>query len=318
MYKEKTIRVFVKSIDKETENVKRFALAALDGNLLPKFSGGAHIAAYIETPNGLIVRHYSLTSGPDETQYYKIAVRLSEFSRGGSRYWHQHIKVGDELEISYPKNHFPLSFKARHHVFYAAGIGITPFLSMIEELQEKGSSFELHYASKSKDICAFYDFLKQHYRDQTQFYFSKDQQRMNTHILENHRMGTHVYFCGPDSFITEFTDAAIRMGYTKMNIHFERFTPPQPKNLKPFLVELKDGHLISVNKDQTLLNALHEHGVQVPYSCQVGRCGTCEVRVREGEIEHFDSFLNDEQQKSNAMILTCVSRAKSDKVVLEI
>jgi ferredoxin len=203
-------------------------------------------------------------------------------------------------------------------VLYAAGIGITPFLSMMKELEQRGSSFELHYASKSKDSCAFYDFLKQRFSEHSHFYFSKDQQRMNITSLENHRMGTHVYFCGPETFITEFTDAALRLGYPKMSIHSERFNPPQPRNLTSFMVQLNDGSKIHVNENQTLLLALQNHGIEAPYSCQVGRCGTCELKVKEGEVDHYDSFLSEDQQKSHSMILTCVSRSKSDKLVLEI
>jgi dimethylamine monooxygenase subunit B len=317
LYKEKTITVYVKAIEQETEFVKRFTLAAVDGKPLPRFSGGAHISTFIEEEK-VIVRQYSLTSNPDETQNYQIAVRLSETSRGGSRYWHQKMKVGDILFISYPKNQFPLSFKAKHHVFYAAGIGITPFLSMMKDLTKKGAHFELHYASKSKGNCSFYEYLQVHFPNQCHFYFSNKKQRLNASFLERHPIGTHVYFCGPETFITQFTDEAVKLGYPNSSIHFERFTPPQPMNTMPFHVQIKNGTLIQVSKDQSLLEALLEQGITAPYSCRVGRCGTCELKVKEGEIDHYDSFLSDEQKKTNSKILACVSRAKSSKLLLEI
>jgi dimethylamine monooxygenase subunit B len=317
LYKEKTIIVYVKAIEQETDFVKRFTLAAVDGKPLPKFSGGAHISTFIEEEK-VIVRQYSLTSNPDETQDYQIAVRLSEISRGGSWYWHQKMKVGDKLLISYPKNQFPLSFKAKHHVFYAAGIGITPFLSMMKDLTNKGAPFELHYASKSKENCSFYEYLQVHFPNQCHFYFSNKKQRMNVSYLERQPIGTHVYFCGPETFITQFTDEAVKLGYPNSSIHYERFTPPQQINTMPFHVQIKNGTLIQVSKDQSLLEALLEQGINAPYSCRVGRCGTCELQVKEGEIDHHDSFLSDEQQRSNSLILTCVSRAKSTKLVLDI
>jgi dimethylamine monooxygenase subunit B len=317
LYKEKTIPVVIKDIKEETEFVKRFTLASVDGKLLPKFSGGAHISTYIEDED-LLVRQYSLTSSPDNTKHYQIGVRLSDASRGGSRYWHQKMKVGDRLHISYPKNHFPLSFKAKHHVFYAAGIGITPFLSMMNELHSRGTSFELHYASKTEEACAFYEFLQKHYPNECRFYFSNKKQRVNLSTLEGHPIGTHVYFCGPESFITDLTESAFQLGYPASAVHMERFTPLQPKDMEPFYVQLKDGTLIEVAKEQTLLEALLNNGIKSPYSCRVGRCGTCELPVSEGEIAHYDSFLSEEQQKSNSMILTCVSRAKSDMLVLDV
>jgi dimethylamine monooxygenase subunit B len=317
LYKEKTIPVMIKDIKDETAFVKRFTLASVDGMPLPKFSGGAHISTYIED-NELLVRQYSLTSSPDDTKHYQIGVRLSDASRGGSRYWHQNMKIGDQLHISYPKNHFTLSFKAKHHVFYAAGIGITPFLSMMNELHSRDASFELHYASKTKEACAFYEYLQEHYPNQCHFYFSNKKQRINQPSLEEHPIGTHVYFCGPESFISDLTESAHQLGYPPSAVHTERFTPPQPKEMKPFKVQLKDGTLIKVARDQTLLEALLNKGIKAPYSCRVGRCGTCELTVVEGEIAHYDSFLSEEKKRSQSRILTCVSRAKSDMLVVDV
>lgn len=306
----------IKDIKQETDFVKKFTIVSVDGKPLPKFSGGAHISTYIDDRE-LFVRQYSLTSSPEEAAHYQIAVRLSDTSRGGSRYWHQKMKVGDRLEISYPKNHFPLSFKAKHHVFYAAGIGITPFLSMMNELHSRGTSFELHYASKTEKDCAFYEFLQEHFPKQCRFYFSNKKERINQSSLEEHPIGTHVYFCGPESFISDLTESAYQFGYPSSSVHMERFTPPQPKDMQSFNVQLKDGTLVKVAKDQTLLEALLNKGIQAPFSCRVGRCGTCELQVVEGEIAHYDSFLSEEQKQSQSRILTCVSRAKSDMLVLD-
>jgi dimethylamine monooxygenase subunit B len=317
LYNEKTIPVVINDIKEETEFVKRFKLTSVDGKPLPKFSGGAHISTYIENED-LLVRQYSLTSSPDNTKHYQIGVRLSDASRGGSRYWHQNMKVGDRLHISYPKNHFPLSFKAKHHVFYAAGIGITPFLSMMNELHSRGSSFELHYASKKEEACAFYEFLQENYPNECRFYFSNKKQRIDSSSLEEQSIGTHVYFCGPESFIVELTESAHQLGYPPSAVHMERFTPPQPKDKEPFNVQIKDGTFIEVARDQTLLEALLNKGIKAPYSCRVGRCGTCELKVVEGEITHYDSFLSEEQKQNQSRILTCVSRAKSDMLVLDV
>jgi dimethylamine monooxygenase subunit B len=316
--KENTIPVFIKSIEAETEQVKRFTLASVSGAKLPPFCGGAHITTYIEADEGLMVRPYSLTSFPDQTDFYQIAIRLSEDSKGGSKLWHQQIKMGDRLKISYPKNHFSLSFKAKHHVFYAAGIGITPFLSMMAELKEKKTSFELHYAAKSEELCSFYSLIKEKYADETTFYFSNRQNRLSIDSLLDHKIGTHVYFCGPESFITIFKNEAERIVYPKTSIHYELFSVSIPQSDKAFQVELTSGLSITVSKNQSLLEALLSNGINTPYSCRVGRCGTCEVKVLDGEIEHRDLFLTEEQKHTNGCILTCVSRAKSEKLVIHL
>jgi dimethylamine monooxygenase subunit B len=318
MINEKTIPVFIKSIKKETDHIKSFTLSPIEGYKLPSFSSGSHLTTYIEANKDLIIRPYSLTNHPDQNDSYQIAIRLSESSKGGSLYWHHKIKVGDKLQISYPKNHFPLSFHAKRHVFYAAGIGITPILTMMAELKDKGVSFELHYAAKSKDHCAFYQEIFEKYEHQAYFYFSNERNRLSKDSLLEHPIGTHVYFCGPEEFIGSFSEEALRIGYPKTSIHSERFTSFTPKELFPFQIRLSSGGTITVSKKQTLLGALIENGIQAPYSCRIGRCGTCELKVIEGEIDHYDSFLTEEQRIASKSIISCVSRAKSNKLVIDL
>ncbi len=312
-----TIEVRVKSIKKETSTIKRFTLEAVDGVMLPPFGGGSHIITYLPHPTGIMERHYSVFN-LSEPGVMEIAVRLAEPTNGGSAYWHHNVSEGDIVKISYPKNHFPMSFQAKHHVFYAAGIGITPFLSMMAELAERNQSFELHYGAKAKEQCAFYDVLKERYPEQCHFYFSEDEspKRLSPVSLLDHNIGTHVYFCGPEKMIGEFTQAAKTYGYPSFNIHFERFAPPENKQAKPFTVTLKkSGKQLEIPKDCSLLDVIRKNGINLLYSCRVGGCGTCEVKVSEGKITHFDSFLTEEQQNTNQTMLCCVSRGEGHLVL---
>ena len=158
----------------------------------------------------IIERNYSLVSHPTDRTQYAIAIRKDEASRGGSVYWHDQIKWGS-VRNQLAKNHFPLAFKAaKHHVFYAAGIGITPFMTMMEDLTAEGKSFELHYAARTKEDCAFYDELKAKYPDKCHFYFSRTENptKMTPVTMAEHRIGSHVYFCGPVSMVKEYKEAA--------------------------------------------------------------------------------------------------------------
>ncbi len=319
MHLDSTIEVRVKSIKKETATIKRFTLQALNGSKLPPFSGGSHITTYLPHPDGVLERQYSIfnTSGPGQIE---IAVRLAEDSTGGSYYWHHQVRKGDVLKVSGPKNYFPLSFQAKRHVFYAAGIGITPFLSMMVELAEKNLPFELHYAAKSKEQCAFYEFLTRTYPDSCHFYFSdgEEKRRLSPIQLMEHPIGTHIYFCGPERMIEEFKSAAREYGYPSFNVHFERFAAPVKKEQHPFEVMLKQsGQKLAVPAKSSLLEVLRENCIDVPYSCRVGGCGTCEVKVVEGQVEHYDSFLTEDQQRSNRTMLSCVSRGKG-RLVLDL
>lgn len=318
MQRNSLFEVCVRNIIQETCTIKRFTLQATEGSYLPSFSGGSHITTFLPHPSGMLERHYSIFNTSSELGVFEIAVRLAYNSTGGSLYWHQNVHIGDVLTVSYPKNYFPLSFQAKHHVFYAAGIGITPFLSMIEELKGKDGSFELHYATKSKEQCAFYDYLSKMYPDQCHFYFSngEDKKRLLSSQLMNHRIGTHVYFCGPENMIQDFTIAAKKYGYPSFNIHSERFAPPSKKDHNQFQVNLKRSDTqFLIPADSSLLDIFLQNGIKIPYSCRVGGCGTCEVKVMDGDIVHFDSFLTEEQKHSNRTMLCCVSRGKGSLVL---
>ncbi|MEH7110281.1 PDR/VanB family oxidoreductase [Bacillus sp. JJ1764] len=311
------IAVYVDKIVQVTDFVKRFHLVPVHLELLPAFTGGAHIATYLKTDGEVIERNYSLVSHPTDRTHYAIAIRKDDNSRGGSVYWHEKVKVGDHLEISWPKNHFPLAFKsAKHHVFYAAGIGITPFLTMMEDLTTEGKSFELHYGARTKEECAFFDDLNTKYPDKCHFYFSRTAtpHKMTPESMADHRIGTHVYFCGPITMVKEFKAAAESFGYPDHSIHFELFAAVDEGPKDPFVVKLANSsQTVEVTEQETLLEALLKAGVPAPYSCKVGGCGSCEVQVISGEIDHRDHFYKDEERQTKSVILTCCSRAKESK-----
>jgi dimethylamine monooxygenase subunit B len=312
------IKVRVAEVAEETPLVKSFKLVPTEREL-PRFSAGAHITTYLPTDNQLLERHYSLAGNPKNTDSYMIAVRRSETSRGGSEFWHSQMKVGDELEVSHPKNHLPLSFEAKHHIFIAAGIGITPFMAMMAEMNAAGKSFELHYAAASADYCPFYSFIQSHYGKQAFFYFSSERQRMSTLLMWNQPVGSHVYLCGPEGMISQFKHSAESYGYPDSSIHFELFTPPNLGPSHPFEVMLTKSNVsIQVPEDRSLLDVLLEKGIEAPYSCKIGGCGSCEVEVGEGEVDHRDFFLSDQDKNKRNVMLTCVSRAKSKQVSIRL
>lgn len=154
--------VQVSQVEPLTEQVKRFTLVATDGKPLPAFTGGSHIIVQMSDGDNQYSNAYSLLSSPHDTSCYQIAVRLEENSRGGSRFLHQQVKVGDRLTISTPNNLFALIPSARKHLFIAGGIGITPFLSHMAELQHSDVDWQLHYCSRNPESCAFRDELVQH------------------------------------------------------------------------------------------------------------------------------------------------------------
>lgn len=314
------IDMYVGKIVQVTESIKRFYLYPSDNGLLPAFTGGAHITTFVNTGEKIIEREYSLVSHPTNRNHYSISINKDSNSRGGSVYWHDHIKEGDTLQTTPPKNHFPLSFQAKHHVFYAAGIGITPFLTMIEDLEAEGKTFELHYAARTQESCAYFDYLNSKYPGKIHFYFTRNDNpnRMTPETMMNHRIGSHVYFCGPVSMVNEYREAAKSYGYPTKSIHFEVFAIDDGPR-KPFKVELtEEKRTIVVTPEETLLEALLAAGVDAPYSCKAGGCGQCEIEVVSGTVDHRDIFYSDEEREERNVILACCSRAKDEDLVLSI
>lgn len=296
----------IKQTEYITPTVKKFTLISEEKEL-PLFGAGAHIT--IRLPMG--TRQYSLINDPfGEENAYTIAVKNVGSENGASTYLHTHIREGDTLEVSAPDNYFPIRSEARHHVLFAAGIGITPFLSMMAHLTRIGHSFELHYAGARREECAFYTYLSDRYPAETNIYIMGREQKVQLlkKVLMDQTVGTHFYICGPSGFMDQFTSFTREIGYPEENIHSEKFRPAQIiTKPEPFRATLSDsGQTIHVGADESLLQALRENGIPVPYACRMGVCGTCEVDVCNGEVQHNETFLTEVERKEK--MLSCVSR----------
>lgn len=189
--------VRVAAIRELTPVIREYSFEAL-ASTLPGFSAGSHVQLHL--PNGRR-NAYSLLSDPADTRQYRIAVRQQDASRGGSRYLHQHLKVGDRLRLSPPANLFPLHGEAQKHILVAAGIGITPFLAYSQELLRRGADFELHYAYRAGSSDAYVDELRQQLGPRLHEYLSGQRRLDLASLLQGRTLGTHVYACGPQSLL---------------------------------------------------------------------------------------------------------------------
>src|ERR1700722_6413916 len=149
-------RVYLHAMTPLARDTSAFDFRPIDGAPLAPFAAGAHVDLIL--PNG-VRRSYSLRNAQEETHRYVIGVKKASPSRGASVYLHEQLRVGDEIEIAAPLNHFPLVENAPHSVLIAGGIGVTPIRSMIQRLVAMGASWELHYASQTRQGAAFVDEL---------------------------------------------------------------------------------------------------------------------------------------------------------------
>ncbi|MFK5998957.1 MAG: PDR/VanB family oxidoreductase [Rhodobacterales bacterium] len=313
------LAVTVSDIVKLNALVTRFEFKKTDGGLLPTFSGGAHTV--VEMNDGDIIRlnPYSLMSDPMDQSAYTISVRRDDQGRGGSLFMHNNVQVGDQMEISYPVNLFSLDLRARKHLMLAGGIGITPFLAQIKQLQAMNAPFELHYAVRSKALGSYVDELTTRYPNNTHIYFDEQKQAIDLEkLLAGQPLGTHVYICGPKGMINWVLGKAKELGWPKEAVHYEEFLAPQSG--KRFTVTLaRSGKVIKVGEHQSLLEAIEAAGVDAPYLCRGGACGQCETDVisHDGNFIHRDHWLEDDEKASGKKIMPCVSRFEGNSLILD-
>lgn len=313
------ISVTVTDIVPLNDLVTRFELKRTDGGLLPTFSGGAHTVVEMRDGDLTRMNPYSLMSDPMDQTAYTISVRRDDEGRGGSLFMHRSVKVGDQMTISYPVNLFSLDLRAKKHLFIAGGIGITPFLAQIKQLERFNGNWELHYACRSESLGSYVDELTSHHPNETHVYYDDQKQAIDlVALLDGQPLGTHIYVCGPKGMIEWVCNTAAAAGWPREAIHSEEFLAPQPG--KPFEVKLAvSGKVIQVGEQESLLEAMERAGVDAPYLCRGGACGQCETRVIDyaGNFIHRDHWLEDEEHKSGGKIMPCVSRFEGKTLVLD-
>lgn len=315
---ESKLQLVVADVQAEARDVLLVELRARDGAELPAFEPGAHVAVVL--PNGL-VRQYSLTNDWRERDRYVLAIGRSSQSKGGSLFVHRALRRGMMLPTSAPRNGFALDASAGRFLFLAGGIGITPIVAMIRWCQANGRPWRLAYAVRSAQRAAFLETLEAfggsihlHADDRMSGVFDPGP------WLSDAPDGEHVYCCGPGPMMAAVKAAAAHRPLE--TVHFEYFTAPPdgatalPK--RPFTIELRrSGRSFVVPADSSILETLEHNGMKIVSYCREGTCRTCETTVLEGEIEHRDCTLSQQERDTGNTMMICVSRAKSERLVLD-
>ncbi|WP_210587655.1 PDR/VanB family oxidoreductase [Streptomyces sp. GESEQ-35] len=303
----------------ETDTIKVLRLVRSDGAALALYEAGAHID--VTGPTG-ITRPYSLCGPPEDTGAYTIAVKREAPSRGGSQALYDKTGPGTELTIGTPRQLFGLARDAVEHHLVAAGIGITPLLAMAYELHSSSEEFRLHYVTRSRAEAAFDGLLRQSgFAGRVVFHCGLGREAAAEALaaeLACLPAAAHVYTCGPRSFMDRVTALAAR-SVPEEQIHSELFQAGEPSDAgEAFEVELDTGEVYAVPSGKSIAQVLEENGVPVETSCREGICGTCVLRVVEGEPDHRDHCLSAKEKAAGDQIAACVSRAKSPRLVVEL
>ncbi|MBJ3816623.1 oxidoreductase [Shimwellia pseudoproteus] len=297
-------------------DVLMLTLARDDGGPLPPFSAGAHIDLHIADR---WVRPYSLCGDPQDRHCYRLGILKDSQSRGGSLAAHT-LQVGDRVQVSPPRNLFALAEDAPYSLLIGGGIGITPMLAMAAELHRAGRAFALHYCARSRHQAAFVAQLESApWAGRAWLHFS-DRQRLDIDaLLSDVPDDTQIYVCGPARLMDGVKERAAAAGLPAGSVHQECFSAEVDTAGAAFeVVAATRGIAVQVGAQQTIVEALAQAGIAVCVSCKQGICGSCLTGVLEGEPDHRDSYLTEEERADGDQILLCCSRARGPRLVIDL
>lgn len=291
---------------------------------------------------GSVARCYSLASSPHTDDQPKVTVKRTEAGYG-SNWLCDNIRAGNELEVLPPSGAFTPKDLDENLLLLAAGSGITPVISILKSALAGGSGrIVLVYANREPESVIFADELRE--------LANKDPQRLTViHWLENLQgMPTspalaglidpytnyHAFMCGPRPFMDGAHEALGQLGVPRNRTHVEIFnslagdpfadqTPvevseEEAADAATVEVEL-DGekHQLSWPRKRTLVDIMIDKGLDVPYSCQEGECGSCACTLLEGEVEMDNSEILDPEDIEEGYILGCQAHPVTDQLRIQ-
>ncbi|WP_204346987.1 FAD-binding oxidoreductase [Psychroserpens algicola] len=320
-----------------------------------KFRQGQHLTLKADINGEDVRRSYSLCSSPSENQW-KVAVKLIP---GGkfSTYINDTLKAGDQLEVMTPSGTFGVEVKpesSKNYLFFAAGSGITPVLSMIKAhlKAEPNSTCKLFYVNKTAKSIIFKEELEQlrnTYFGRLEIYYFLTKERRDIELFngrfDDEKMKvltktfidipdtSEVFLCGPEQMVNYVSEYLINAGLPKQLVHFELFVTGlseedikraerlAQQNVEGIEVTIVDGgkeFVFTMTKEyDNILDAALGAGADLPFACKGGVCSTCKCEVKEGAVEMKINYALDDKEVSQNLVLSCQAVPTSDKVVVD-
>lgn len=298
-----------------------------------------------------IRRSYSLSSAPFEGEW-RVAVKQVADGKF-STFANHSLKVGDQLDVMTPTGHFKLETNVtneKSYVFFAAGSGVTPIISMIKTVltEEPKSDVTFFYGNKSFSTIIFreeIEALKNEYMDRLRVIHVLSRESLGNKIQKG-RIDTPkcesiydaflkdmeisgIYVCGPEEMIYSVKESMHAKGVDEKNIHFELFTTPGNKNNKEEVYTGKivhanvtiimDGDELEIALDtdgENVLDAAQRAGADLPFACKGGVCCTCKAKILEGEARMTVNYSLEQEEIDAGYILTCQAHPISEKLVV--
>ncbi|WP_178985818.1 FAD-binding oxidoreductase [Winogradskyella helgolandensis] len=320
-----------------------------------KFRQGQHLTLKADLNGEDVRRSYSLCSSPNDKQW-KVAVKLIP---GGkfSTYINEELKTGDQLEVMSPSGTFGVEVNAekpKNYLFFAAGSGITPVLSMVKaHLQaEPNSTCKLFYVNKTAKSIIFKEELEQlrnKYFGRLEIYYFLTKERRDIELFngrfDDEKMKvltktfidipdtSEVFLCGPEKMVNYVSEYLINAGLPKELIHFELFVKGlsdedikraerlAQQNVEGTEVVIVDGgkeFAFTMTKEyDNILDAALGAGADLPFACKGGVCSTCKCKVIDGAVEMKINYALSDKEVSQNLVLSCQAVPTTEKVIVD-
>jgi len=313
LYHPKRLNLRVSEIIDETPSTKTLRMVSEDG-YLPPFQAGQYVNLFVETQGVRSSRPYSIASPPNQRAYYDLTVKAVA-DGFVSLYLLAEVKVGDRLSSTGPMGgffHNPLSH-SNVVVYLAGGSGITPMMSMIREVTDRGLERQMHlfYGSRNPDDIIYRDELERlaamHQNLAVDFVISEPEdgyQGLTGFIdgeLLQERLGDLTkktfFLCGPEAMYKFCRKELEGLDLRRKQIRVEVFGPPGDVTAEPgwpeglsadstFKVQVSDGRTLEVSAGEPLMNGLERKQLVLPAACRSGDCSYCRVKLKSGKVFH--------------------------------
>ncbi|WP_452225266.1 2Fe-2S iron-sulfur cluster-binding protein [Lacinutrix chionoecetis] len=320
-----------------------------------KFRQGQHLTLKKIINGEDIRRSYSLCSSPLDKEW-KVAIK--QIPEGVfSNYAVKELKKGDELEVMAPSGTFGVDSKpeaAKNYLFFAAGSGITPVLSMVKThlAEEPNATSKLFYVNKTAKSIIFKEELEQlrnKYFGRLEIYYFLTKERRDIELFngrfDDEKMDiltktfidipdtSEVFLCGPEKMVNYVGDYLIKKGLPKNLVHFELFVTGlsdedikraerlSKQNVEGTEITIVDGgkeFSFTMTKEyDNILDAALGAGADLPFACKGGVCSTCKCQIKEGNVEMKINYALEDKEVAQNYVLSCQAVPTSKKVVVD-
>jgi vanillate O-demethylase ferredoxin subunit len=285
---------------------------------LAAFEPGSHTNIRVMIGDTPALRSYTCIPAPPG--HIRLAVRLHDRSRGGSRFMWS-LKPGERVEVTVPENRFELSWRASSYLLVAGGIGITPIYGMAKALARHGAPLRLLYGGRSRAEMGFADELEALLGERAELFPDDEGGRMDlAAAIDALPADGELYICGPLPMLDWARGLWAESSRPASRFRCEVFGDSGTRPEVPFSVTVANRDVtVQVPPDQSLLDALTAAGVDMIWDCRRGECGLCAVDILEldGEIDHRDVFFSDEEKAEGKRMCACVSRLTGGHALID-